>query len=367
MGDQSNVSLNMATQLDASNYSLSIVGAAAAQSVYGIRSGRLSRPIGTSDNLAIQYFNPPAGSVNLNGLTYNAEVPGFSTDLDCEILPLHNATKTHLPWYDMQAPFFLVNITTDSCYIKNAIIGLGAIMGIYNNNVTQNYQGLFKNYTCNTGGDNSLLYPPAGNGSTDHRFLMSVVSLQWSPHGENEESPNIWVDQLTAVLCKPTYSIDRYTVSITQDHNAPDMQAVKIPRTNSTLEGFENEDLVLAVQVTLDNASFGTDGADFVVITIRSFFQILEVMNNNSDLKPLIEPRLLLDLGSQAFKELSTQVAYEYLMKTQNTTIFGSVSFMEDRLQVKRLTVGLLAACLGLLVCCSILEVFVHPPKYCFL
>ena len=359
---QKQVPFNMTTQLDASIYSRSVVGAAPAQSVYGIQSGRLSYPVGTSGNLALQNFDPPPESLKLNQLTYAAEISGFSTDLECEVLPLHNATKTFLPWYSIQAPFFVVNITTDSCQIENAIVGEGADHGYYkDNNATQNYQGFFRNYTCNTGGDNSLEYPPVGNGLTDHRFLMSMVSLRWSPHEVDEESPNIWVEQLTGILCKPRYSIDRYSVLYTQEYNAPNMQAVKIPGTNSTLEGFDDEDLTLAVLTTLKNATFGQGGADYVVLTVPSFFQLLEAMNNNSNLQPLIDPTLLLNLGSQAYKELSAQIAYQYLMKIQNNTIFGSLTFLEDRLQVKRLTVGLMTTCLGLLVCIGIFEAFACP------
>ena len=258
-------------------------------------------------------------------------------------------------------PFFLVNVTTDSCQINNAIIGEGADHGFYkNNNVTQNYQGMFQNFTCNTGADNSLQYPSNENGSAN-RFLLSMVSLQWNPDEVDDESSNTWVEQLTGVLCKPTYSVDKYKVSYTQELKTARMQAEKVPDTNSTIEGFGSGDLVSTVQVSLNNVSFGQGGADYVVVTVPSYFQLIEVMNNMSSLEPFMDPTLLLDLGSRAFKGLSAQIANESLMKTQNTTIHDSVLHSEERLQVKRLTVGLIAACLAALVCIGVLVAVIRP------
>lgn len=359
---EANVPFQITNQFDTSNYNTSIVGSPPAQRVYGIQDGKLKYPNSTSENLVIQRFNPPSRLPGLDGSKYALEVDGFSTDLDCEILPLKNATKTFLPWFSIQAPYFVVNVSTDSCSIKNAIVGQGADHAFYkDNNATQNYQGRFQNFTCNTGGDSSSQHPPNGNASADHRFLLSMISLQWTPHPPISESANIWVEQLTGVLCKPSYSVDRYSVSYTQDQVIPKWQATKIQGTSSSLKGFGNNDLAIAARATLNNATFGQGEADYVVVTVPSFFQIMKQANNKSDLKPFMDPNLLLDLGSRTFKMLSTQVAYQYLMKTQNATIYGSSSYTEDRLQVKRLTVGLMATCLGLLFAFGVLGVFISP------
>ena len=288
-------------------------------------------------------------------------MPGFSTEVEYENVPVHNATThTYLPWWSIQAPFFLTNITTDTCNIANVIVGEGADHGFYeNNNATETYLAYFHNVTCNTGGDDSLEYQL--NNSSDHRFLMSVALLKWVPHIYESESNWTWVEDLTVVLCKPTYSINNYIVTYTQHDEAPEVQTVKVPGTNSTLEGFDDEDLTMAVQTTIGNSSFGSGSTDFVLFPVPSFFLLLEAMNNNSNLQPFMNPDLLMDLGSRAYKELGTQIAYQYLTKTQNVTILGSSWYVEDRLLVKQLTVGLMAACLGALVCIGIYILLFHP------
>ena len=359
--NQLNIPLQMTAQFDATNYSTSIVGAAPAQRVYGFHHEQLARPASTSENLVIQTFGLSSGSLDTPGSSYTGNVPGFSTEVECEIIPVDNkTTHTYLPWWSIQAPFFLTNVTTDTCNITNVIVGEGADHGFYfNDNATQTYLAYFRNVTCNTGGDDSQIYQ--FNNGTDHRFLMSVALLKWVPHQPETESNWTWVEDLTVVLCKPSYSIDNYTVTYTQQDEGPNVQTAKIPGTNSTLDGFDDEDLTLAVQTTLGNSSFGSGGADFVLFPVDTFYLLLEAMNDNSDLQPFMDPNLLMDLGSQAYKELSTQIAYQYLTDSQNITIIGSTWQIENRLQVKRLTVGLMAACLGALVCIGIYIMLFHP------
>ncbi len=252
-----------------SGFDLSAVGSNAARQVYGIQSGKLAYPSDNAENLVVQHFDPPSG---FPVSTYTAEVQGFSTSLDCEILNLGNATAVYLPYFSIQAPYFIVNITTDSCHIRDAIVGQGADHGYYyNDNVNENYQGRFQNFTCNTGSSNSIPHPINGNSSMDHRFLLSMALLQWLSHKPVSESSSAWVKQLTGVLCKPTYSIDNYSVSHAQAQDTPRIQAVKKPGTNSTLKGFDDSMLIHAVQASFQSISFGQGGEDYVVTEVPSF------------------------------------------------------------------------------------------------
>lgn len=188
-----------------------------------------------------------------------------------------------------------------------------------------------------------------------------MAHLQWAPHLPVTQSPAIWVKQLTGVLCKPTYSIDNYSVSLTQAQDILKMQSIKKSGTNSTLKEFDDFKLIQAVQASFKNTTFGEGGADYVVTQVPPFFQVMKAVHNVPTLEPFMDPNLLQDLGSQIFQGASTNVAHQNLMTSQYSSASGSLTYMEDRLQVKRLTVGLMATCLGLLVCISILEVFVRP------
>ena len=185
--------------------------------------------------------------------------------------------------------------------------------------------------------------------------------MQWAPHQPVSESSATWVKQLTGVLCKPTYRIDSYSVSYTNVQDTLRMQAVKKPGTNSTLRAFDDSMLIQAVRASFKNTTFGEGGADYVVTQVPSIFQVMKAMSNVSSLQPFMDPNLLQDLGSRIFQGASAQIARTNLMTSQDSSVSGSLIVTEDRLQVKRLTVGLMATCLGLLVCVSILEVIFRP------
>ena len=355
----SNHSFTVGTSFNASSYDPNNVGSNAAEQVYGIQSGQLSYSSDVAENLVVQRLDPPAGPTVS---TYTADVQGFSTNLDCEILQLKNATKTFLPWFSIQAPYFVVNITTDSCHIINAIVGQGADHGYYrDNNVTENYQGLFQNLACNTGDDSSAQHPIKGNSSSDLRVLLSTAHLQWTPHLPVQEASSIWVKNLTAILCKPTYSINNYAVTYDQSETSLKMQAVKKPALGSTLPGFDDSMLLDAVRATFRNRTYGQGGVDYVVVQVPPFFQVMKAILNASSIAPLMDPQLLRDLGSRVYQGASIQIARENLLVPQNSSTNGALTYTEDRLQVQRLTVGLMTTCLGLLVCISILEIFVRP------
>lgn len=139
------------------------------------------------------------------------------------------------------------------------------------------------------------------------------------------------------------------------------MQAVKKPGTNSTLKDFNDSNLIQAVIASFKNTTFGQGGVDYVVTQVPSFFQVMKAVYNASTLEPFMDPNLLQNLGSRMFQDASAGVARQNLMASQYISASGSSTYRENRLQVKRLTVGLMATCLGLLVCMSILEVFVRP------
>lgn len=150
-------------------------------------------------------------------------------------------------------------------------------------------------------------------------------------------------------------------MSYTRAQGPPKMQAVKIPGRNTTLKGFCDSTLLQAVQASFKNATFGQGELDYVVTQVPSYFQVMKAMYNVSTIAPFMDPKILQDLGSSIFKAASAQIAYEQLRPLQESSSTGSLSYMDDRLQVKRLTVGLITTCVGLLICISVLAVFVRP------
>ena len=287
----SDTPLRVTTKLDATNYSSFLIEAGPVQRVYGFQGGNLARPPGTWENLVIETLQLASGSLgSASDSSYAGIVSGFSTGVDCEPVSTGNrTTQANLPWFSIRAPYFLTNVTTGTCNITNIIVGGEADHGYYENDkALQTYQAWFHNVTCNTGYDNSL--PILPDNGTDHRFVMSLALLKWIPRTLGEDFSWTWVEDLTVILCKPTYSIDNYTVTYTQGTEAsgPEIQTTKIPGTNSTLEGFDTEDLTTGIWFSLSRTSLGSGGTDYVLKPVPTFFILLEAMSNNDHLQPLM-------------------------------------------------------------------------------
>ena len=155
--------------------------------------------------------------------------------------------------------------------------------------------------------------------------------------------------------------MDNYSVSYSNTQTTPRMEATKIPGTNASLKGIDDSMLLKAVRASFRNTTFGQGGVDYVVTQVPSYFQVMKAMYNVSTLAPFMDPMLLQNLGSSIYKSASAQVASEQLISPLESSTTGSLIYSDNRLQVKRLTVGLIATFLGLLLCISILEIYLRP------
>ena len=105
--------------------------------------------------------------------------------------------------------------------------------------------------------------------------------------------------------------------------------------------------------------------ADTNITTVPPIFMLLEGLlpepNNVSGLEALTQPSLLQDLSTQAVQGVGTQLAEQFVEQDQRQSLSGSILLTEQRLQVKRLTVGLLLVTLGILTVTVLLLVKIRP------
>lgn len=218
---------------------------------------------------------------------------------------------------------------------------------------------MFQNFTCNTENDNSAKYSFVDNTFADHRFLMSMIFLQWLFHINNSKFQNIWINQLTCVFCKSFYNINKYSMLYTQDQNISIWKSVKIFDTNSSLKKFQKKDFILTIQTTFANVIFEQKKSNFVVVIVSLFFQLMK-QSSKSDLTFFMNSNLLFDVESRIYKKLNTQIIQQYFIKIENVIIFDFSSYKQNRLQIKRLIVKLMFTCFDLIFCLNVLKFFVR-------
>ncbi len=381
-------SMVVLSNFSAANLNLADVTAGPVDAFYGVRAHGLPWTYGTTENLTVQTFEYN-GTDDLSNALLSAQVPGFGVTMDCEPVEVGNLSHDMIgrPWAGagILAEYLVGDVSGPGCQLLNVSLGQTPGHMFFTTNLNSssgwksNYQGFFDYYICNSGfnyvdGGNPYVPQPNATSPEDYRFLLTMAEVAFflnNPFNNSEpdssETTNWTITQSTAVLCNPSYSVDLYTVTLAPS-NQTLLKAVKVSNTSIDLTGFNIKDLLDGIVDSLDSLSiedFGEGGADYVTAPVPPMFMLLEgllgVSNNISGLKPFTQPGLLRDLSTQALEGIGTQFAEQYLKQDQRQPLAGSILLNEQRLQVKRLTVGLLLTTLGILAVTVLILVKIRP------
>jgi Protein of unknown function (DUF3433) len=359
--------------------SASVVNGEALVRYYGIQAKDLPFPAATSANLTIDKFFPLEGSVA--NVSYTADVEGMSAGLECETLNLPNVTdRTSLPWISILAPFFSINITTPSCNISGVPMGMGTDHNPPHTDITSSYQGWWSNYTCNDGLQNDQypagrrgMYKPIIPGFDDHRLVMINTLVQWTPDDSGNTTRVTWVQNFTAIMCKPRYSIDTYSVSLSQqqaDQREP-FSAVKRSGKSRKIDGFTDDDLVPLLKTTAGQSRLLDKALRGVVAEVSSdsgyvrpqdpYFILLSRMSGDSGMAALMNQTTLLEVASQAFSGAMAQMFHDYFTTPSEQKIPGRIRSWENKLRISVIPVILMTTILVLMTCIALGMVYLRP------
>ena len=374
------------SNFSAANLNLADINAGPVDVVYGVGAHGLPWPYGTTENLTVQTFEYN-GTDDLSNSILTAQVPGFGVTMDCDPAEIGNISNNLIgrPWVPhagILAEYLVGDVSGPGCQLLDVSLGQtpGHLEFTKNLNSSSgwksNYQGFFDYYICNSGfnnvdAGNPDVPQPNATSPEDYRFLLTMIEVSFflnntlnNTEPDTSETTNWTASQSTAVLCKPSYSVDLYTVTLAP-LNQTLLKAEKVSNTSMSMAGFNMKDLFDGIVMSLNSSAFGDGGADYEIAPVPSMFMVLEALltepNNNSGLEALIHPGLLRDLSTQALQGIGTQFAEQYLKQGQRQPLAGSVLMTEQRLQVKRLTVGLLLTTLGILAFTVLILVKIRP------
>ncbi|KAH7121184.1 hypothetical protein B0J11DRAFT_59206 [Dendryphion nanum] len=339
----------------------------------------LSYPRGTTPDTVIPIFEPLVDShiYRFSDAHYQAIVKGLHVSMDCETLDLKNATGVALPWWDDIVGFF-ANITTPSCNIINPFFGVNRDRRVpWTINATQNYQSVIKRYACNSGidymqdGGQGTLIQDKLDHTFDHRFLVAVTDLHFI-RPRNGFQPPMWVNNLTALLCRPSYSINEYRVDYSKDSNVTQVELLQT--TKDTLPDFSPGDIALALDTTINDLNalrFGPGGVDALWSVVHPFFLMLEMIiggaRNDFSLKDLIDPGVLKSSTESLLAGIMTQVFHQQIRQIpppgEESTLTGTATYREERLHVKPLSTGILSAGFAIMSLLCVGLLFTTPRK----
>ncbi|KAL6859360.1 hypothetical protein J3F83DRAFT_717652 [Trichoderma novae-zelandiae] len=347
------------------------VGPGPAQTYYGVNFYGLRYPPGTAQDFVVPEFQVP--SMAASNIEFSMSTDGVKVGYDCELLPITNGTQTRMPWRSILAPYIVANVTTKDCDIKGVTLAAGPDHYYYHDkNATQNYQAQFAVYPCNFDFDFSRQYIPPGNlslnlqvynTSRDLRLFMSVVDLRISPFNATFSSPQyMYLHNVTAALCKPSYEIGRFDVGVPNASNGSAHALFSAAAKQSVLGSFPHGSLTMAVESTVDNWVLGNGGVDYVLsATVPTFFQLMSKKAGVESIRSFLDPQLLINTGTDVFKGIAAQVLHAIIVQPANRTTTGTITYDEQRLRVKALSTAFMCSFLGLLILISIAMIFTRP------
>ena len=309
-------------------------------------------PKGTLNDVAFQSLEP-GGDISRNG-TITTTVSAFFPQLDCEAADIHYSLTTTV---SATAPGPALGIVLDgaSCTATNSkslcdpqtqdCPSQAFIYDMYT------LDGILSNNDCQIAPDDAYIF-----------FVIGDVRYQQNASSGTLPSQEVSIANISGLICKPSYTISPAQLVLNPALTGTPAGASISRAENSpgTLQsGFTNSNLTNAWYETLSaigplyNSDTDVDEA---------LFRFMAGANNHSGIQALFDPSVQSATATIVFSAVMAQFAREYLMTPANITLDSQVSYDENRLHVRGLSVWLIAVGLFLLICAAII-VFLYKPQ----
>ncbi|KAJ4315941.1 hypothetical protein N0V94_005705 [Neodidymelliopsis sp. IMI 364377] len=211
------------------------------------------------------------------------------------------------------------------------------------------------------------------NRTLDNRIFISMIDFHFPPN-EDSEITGMWINQITSMLCKSTYSINQYLVEYHQNSTRSTMDFVK--KQDTTLSDFYDGDIsrgVYNVFRDYEGMYLGMGGSDFVLSdAVPAFFQMIKTLNGggNFTLKNLMDPNVLKANVESLMTGTAIQLLHMNIMTElshgSDNTFQGTLTYIDKLLHVKAISTGFLCAGFAILTILCVTLLFIIPRRPSF-
>lgn len=318
---------------------------------YGILENGLGYPNGTSNNAAFQSLEPRS-DIPRNAMI-NATVSAFFPELDCEVANIDHNLTTNVG-VNASGPALGVVLDSGSC---TASTSKGLCDPQTQNCPSQAFiydmytlNGLSSNDDCLIASDDAYIF-----------FVLADVRYQQNASSGNPSSQEVSITNISGLVCKPSYSIGPGQLVLNPALAGTEAGA-SISRSGSSLSttqpGLSN--------LYLTNVWYETLGAidglyNDVTDVDEALFQFMADANNHSGIEVLLDPSAQSAAATAVFTAVMTQFAREYLLTPANITLEAVITYNEDRLHVRGLSVWLIIVGLVVLIFAAVVVLLNKP------
>ncbi len=303
---------------------------------FAILTKNLSAPLATNSQYAVQTFTA-AEEVPVHAIL-QATVDAFSVDLSCEIgFNLHNTTWGYAP--DGAAGYLTFRFKTESC---SEVAISGDIDNVFGN---QQVLALVAGVGCGADFDPSVqaLAPNAA------MLALAVVQISDMIYPVTGDPVSAQVQNVSAVLCTPTYQLQQATVSMSQA--APDdSQSLEVEITGrmaQNITGILPWTPAQALLGLLGTTSYwkvlSGDSGDYLESLVTD-------LGTRSKVAAFATPEILSSALTRVYMAFGAQMAKQTLTTKIQNKLPGTYSVYELRIVVNPVTARITEAIMAALI-----------------
>ncbi|KAJ2971719.1 hypothetical protein NQ176_g7551 [Zarea fungicola] len=349
------------------------VGPGAAQLYNAVNFQGLHYPAGTSEDAVVADLQIPQNRDTATNTNYSVSVDSLGFDLACEQLPITNATKTSISGKSMLGQYFVTDVSTSDCAIKGIPVAGGPDHYKYNDpNATQNYQAQFQVYPCNTGWDFSRAEAKPDDPSAakvfdptaDQRVFLSVTDIEISPYDKSLNAPTyMYVNKITAFLCKPSYGMGSATVSRPNAINgAAQVSNQQKGADLKPIDGVTSGGVAMAVHASASSLYLGTGGKDYALSEmVPTFFQFMTMKAKTDTIGAFTDPDMLKNTATSVYKGMAAQTMHLLARQPSEKAVEGTIVYPGQKLVAYLISTIFMSVFLGLSAIMSFALVFIAP------
>ncbi len=192
-------------------------------------------------------------------------------------------------------------------------------------------------------------------------FVIGDVRYQQNASSGSIPSQEVSIANISGLVCKPSYTINPANLVLKPalTGTLAGASVSKVDNSPSTTQpGYTNSDLTSVWYETL--SAIGTIYNNVTDVD-EVLFHLMADANNHSSIEALLDPSVQSSAAAAVFTAVMAQFAREYLLVPANTTLEGQVTFNENRLHVRSLSVWVIVVTIVLLICATIVVLFYKP------
>ena len=303
------------------------------------------------DDVAFQSVEP-RGDIPRNA-TITATVSAFFPQLDCDVANINHSLTTSV---SANAPGPALGLVLDgaSCTASTSISlcdpqtqGCPPQAFIYD---MYTLNGMFSNNDCQIASDEAYIF-----------FVIGDVRYQQNASFGSLPEQEVSVANISGLICKPSYLIGPAQL-VLKPALVGTAAGAGISRENGSLSttqpGFTNSDLTNVWYETLGDIGAFTDND---TSANEVLFRFMADANNQSGIEALLDSSVQSAAATAVFTAVMAQFAREYLLVPADTALKGQITYNENRLHVRGLSVWLIVAGLVLMIGAAMVVLLLKP------